>query len=135
MYSQCGKLVSLSWLTLFERDNDVPHFSPREQDILHLVADLKDRSEIEALLGISISTVRTYLEKLYEKAEVHSYTQLAKYALENGYGCRFQPATQQCLTETKLADQLLSKRASVTRKVMIHARMQNKNLVVERRYI
>jgi DNA-binding CsgD family transcriptional regulator len=109
----------------------VPHFSPREQDILHLIADLKDRAEIEALLGISTSTVRTYLERLYEKAEVHSYPQLMRYAIEHGYGCRFQSATQQCA----LADQLIAKRARATRKVVIHARMQNKKLVVERRYV
>jgi DNA-binding CsgD family transcriptional regulator len=106
------------------------HFSPRERDILHLVADLKDRAEIEALLDISTSTVRTYLERLYEKAEVCSYPRLIRYALEHGYGCRFQLATQVCSTEVRLADQLIAKR--VTRKVVIHARMHNKKLVIER---
>lgn len=70
-------------------------FTPRERDILHLVADLQGRAEIQAVLGCHISTVNTYLTHLYEKAEVHSLIHLARYALEHGYGYRFQAASQE----------------------------------------
>jgi DNA-binding CsgD family transcriptional regulator len=63
-------------------------FTPREQAILHLVADLHPRAEIIESTGLSPYTINTYLGRLYEKAEVHSLLQLARYALENGYGSR-----------------------------------------------
>jgi DNA-binding NarL/FixJ family response regulator len=48
------------------------HFSPRQAQIVALVAlGLVDK-EIAGRLGVSVSTVRTHLQRLYRKMGVHS---------------------------------------------------------------
>lgn len=49
--------------------------SPREEEILSLLAEGCLYKEISATLGISIDTVRTHLRRIYEKLHVHSRTQ------------------------------------------------------------
>jgi len=49
--------------------------SPREEEILSLLAEGCLYKEISASLGISIDTVRTHLRRIYEKLHVHSRTQ------------------------------------------------------------
>jgi DNA-binding CsgD family transcriptional regulator len=73
----------------------MPLFTPRERDILHLVADLHDRAEIQAILGCQLSTLNRHLCHIYEKAEIHSFFKLARYAVDNGYGCRLQAIVQE----------------------------------------
>ena len=113
------------------------HFTPREQDILHLCADLHSGPEIVAILGYSKHTLDKYLGQMYEKADVHSYFSLVKYALENGYGCRFQAIAQEvCLVEVKVAEQCRVRNAPKPKVVIRVRKPQNATkLVVERRLV
>jgi DNA-binding CsgD family transcriptional regulator len=52
----------------------VERISPREREILELVAVGKTNAEIAKLLWISPGTVRKHLENAYEKLEVHTRT-------------------------------------------------------------
>jgi DNA-binding NarL/FixJ family response regulator len=51
--------------------------SPRERDVLRLVAEGCSNKEIGATLGICENTVKKHLSSLFEKLEVGNRTQLA----------------------------------------------------------
>lgn len=68
----------------------MPYFSPREQDILHLMADLHTHAEIASILGIKRSTLGAHISNIVGKTSIHKQIPLAKYALENGYSSQFE---------------------------------------------
>ena len=47
-------------------------FSPRQSEIVSLVAEGRGDKEIALQLGVSVSTVRTHLQRLYREIGVHS---------------------------------------------------------------
>jgi DNA-binding NarL/FixJ family response regulator len=58
--------------------------TPREQEIVRLVADGKTNKEMAALLNISIRTVETHRSNVMEKLDVHSVSDLVLYAIQHG---------------------------------------------------
>jgi DNA-binding CsgD family transcriptional regulator len=52
----------------------VPRLTPRQNDLLHLVAAGDTNTRIARQLGISEATVRTHLENIYERLDVTSRT-------------------------------------------------------------
>jgi DNA-binding CsgD family transcriptional regulator len=56
------------------RRHPVPRLTPRQNDLLHLVAAGHTNSQIARRLGISEGTVRTHLENIYAKLGVSSRT-------------------------------------------------------------
>jgi DNA-binding NarL/FixJ family response regulator len=56
---------------------DTPKLSPREEEVLALVAKGQINKEIADALGISLETVRTYLKSIYDKLHVRSRTEAA----------------------------------------------------------
>jgi DNA-binding NarL/FixJ family response regulator len=59
--------------------------TPRERDVVRLVADGRSNEEIGAALGISAKTVETHLARLFERVDVGSRTELATRALREGW--------------------------------------------------
>jgi DNA-binding NarL/FixJ family response regulator len=59
--------------------------TPREHDVVRLVADGRSNEEIGAALGISAKTVETHLARLFERVDVASRTELATRALREGW--------------------------------------------------
>ncbi len=57
--------------------------SARERGIIKLVAEGKANKEIAHLLGISIKTVESHRANLMEKLDLHSVTDLVRYAIRN----------------------------------------------------
>jgi len=57
-----------------------PHLSPRQLDILPLLAQGLDNKAIAAKLGISVKTVETHLTRLYRQLNVQSRLEAANYA-------------------------------------------------------
>lgn len=55
----------------------------REREILQLIAEGKSSKEIAAELGISLKTVDTHRSNLMRKLDVHSVTELVRYAIAN----------------------------------------------------
>lgn len=53
---------------------DPVKLSPRETEILNLLAEGAPYKEIAATLEVSLDTVRTHLRRIYEKLHVHSRT-------------------------------------------------------------
>lgn len=58
--------------------------SPREQEVLQLIADGKNTKEIAFTLGISVKTVEVQRSSIMKKLDLHSIAQLTKYALREG---------------------------------------------------
>ncbi len=57
--------------------------SPREREILRLVAEGKANKEISSILAISIRTVETYRSRLMLKLQAPSIAHLVQYAIKN----------------------------------------------------
>ncbi len=58
--------------------------TPREMEILRLLAGGKVNKEIAALLGITVRTVETHRAKIMLKLGLHSLAELIHYALRHG---------------------------------------------------
>ena len=59
--------------------------TPREHDVVRLVADGRSNEEIGSDLGIGSKTVETHLARLFERIGVASRTELATRALREGW--------------------------------------------------
>lgn len=57
--------------------------SPREREVVRLVAEGKSNKEISSYLAISVRTVETYRARLMLKLNVNSIAQLVHYAIRN----------------------------------------------------
>lgn len=58
--------------------------TPREREILQLLAELKSNKEIARLLNLSLYTVETHRRNLHEKLNLHSVAELILYAVRKG---------------------------------------------------
>ena len=58
--------------------------TPREREILKLIADGRTSREIADMLYISFKTVLGHRAKLMEKLNLHNHTELIKYAVRKG---------------------------------------------------
>jgi DNA-binding NarL/FixJ family response regulator len=57
--------------------------SPRERQIAQLVAEGKANKEIASILGISLKTAETHRANLMMKLDLHSVSDLVRYAIRN----------------------------------------------------
>lgn len=58
--------------------------TPREREILQLLAELKSNKEIAQRLNLSLYTVETHRRNLQEKLNLHSLAELILYAVRKG---------------------------------------------------
>ncbi len=58
--------------------------SPREREVLQLLAEGRVRKEIAGILGISVKTVEFHKQRITEKLGVHSTAELTAYAIRHG---------------------------------------------------
>ncbi len=59
--------------------------SPREMQVLNLIAAGMPNKEIAYTLGISIKTVEKHRQQLIDKLDIHDTAGLTRYAVEHGY--------------------------------------------------
>jgi DNA-binding NarL/FixJ family response regulator len=57
--------------------------TPREREILQLLAEGKSNKEVAALLGISVNTAEAHRANIMLKLDLHSVTELVHYAIRN----------------------------------------------------
>jgi DNA-binding NarL/FixJ family response regulator len=57
--------------------------SPREREIIQLLAEGKSNNEVAEALYISAKTVETHRAHIMEKLNLHSITELVRYAIRN----------------------------------------------------
>ena len=58
--------------------------SVREREVLPLLAEGRANDEIAGLLSVSPYTIQTYRQRVMKKLDLHSRTELLKYALRRG---------------------------------------------------
>jgi DNA-binding NarL/FixJ family response regulator len=61
-----------------------PDVTPREREVLELVADGRGNREVAEALGISARTAQKHMENLFKKFEVHDRTELVAHAFRRG---------------------------------------------------
>jgi DNA-binding NarL/FixJ family response regulator len=67
---------------------DVPQtvrdrLTPREREIVQLLSEGKSSKEVAVILGISVKTSETHRANIMRKLEIHSVSQLVRYAVRN----------------------------------------------------
>ena len=58
--------------------------TPREQQVLQLIAEGKTTKEIAVILGVTAKTAESHRTKLMEKLDIHSAAGLVRYAIRRG---------------------------------------------------
>jgi DNA-binding NarL/FixJ family response regulator len=60
-----------------------PGLTPRERQVLQLLAEGQANKEVASSLGISTKTAETHRARIMAKLEVHSMNELVRYAIRN----------------------------------------------------
>ncbi len=58
--------------------------SPREREVLQLLAEGKSTRQIAELLKVSVKTIETHRKQIMDKLEIRSVAELTKYAIREG---------------------------------------------------
>lgn len=58
--------------------------SPRERQVLQLIAEGKTTKEVAANLNISVKTAETHRTRIMEKLDIHEVASLVRYAIRRG---------------------------------------------------
>lgn len=58
--------------------------TPREREVLQLLAEGKTTKQIALSLNVSVKTIETYRQQLMHKLNLHSVAELTKYAIREG---------------------------------------------------
>lgn len=61
-----------------------PRLTEREKEVLRLIAEGKTNKEIAEILYLSVKTVMAHRTNIMEKLDLHSRTELVKYAIRQG---------------------------------------------------
>lgn len=69
-----------------ETPEDAPasRLTPREREIVQLLAEGKSNKEVATTLGIALKTAETHRAKIMAKLNVRSFGELVRYAIRNG---------------------------------------------------
>lgn len=75
-----------SYLSEGREGSDTPKVAttPRERQIIQLVAESRSSKEIAATLGISVKTVESHRTNIMRKLRLRSVSDLVRYAIRNG---------------------------------------------------
>jgi DNA-binding NarL/FixJ family response regulator len=58
--------------------------TPREKEVLQLIAEGKSTKEIAFAFNLSVKTVEVHRQRIMEKLKIHSIAELTKYAIREG---------------------------------------------------
>jgi DNA-binding NarL/FixJ family response regulator len=58
--------------------------TPREKQVLKLIAEGRSSKEAAQILGVSVKTAMSHRERVMEKLDLHSRTELIRFALRKG---------------------------------------------------
>lgn len=78
--------VSRAVVQAYRAKTDLPPdpLTPRERQVLQLIAEGKRTKEIAVLLGVSVKTAESHRTRLMEKLNIHETASLVRYALQRG---------------------------------------------------
>ena len=75
---------SFGWPQSADSDEEREELTPRERQILQLIAQGKSNKDIAALLGLSVNTVSVHRNNLMHKMRMHRTAELVLYAIRKG---------------------------------------------------
>jgi DNA-binding NarL/FixJ family response regulator len=85
LYPSVAKLLIEDYLQRTDGETDpYERLTDREREVLQLVAEGRTNQEIANLLVLSMKTVLGHRAKIMEKLDIHSRTDLVKYAIRKG---------------------------------------------------
>ncbi len=84
LYPSAAAALVESFRKQSEKPEPYEQLTPREREILKLLAEGHTSREIAELLFISLKTVMGHRAKIMEKLDLHNRTELIKYALRKG---------------------------------------------------
>jgi two-component system response regulator NreC len=87
LYPSLAKILVKDYLSIepaAKREQTLNGLTPREQEVLAHLADGATNAEIGETLGISPKTVARHRENIMRKLNLHSRTELVKYAIRKG---------------------------------------------------
>ena len=58
--------------------------TPREREVLQLLAEGKTTKQIAVSLNVSVKTIETYRQQIMHKLNLHSVAELTRYAIREG---------------------------------------------------
>jgi DNA-binding NarL/FixJ family response regulator len=78
--------ISRAVVDAYRHKSELPHdpISPREREVLQLVAEGKTTKEIAALLNISVKTAESHRMHIMSKLDIHETAGLVRYAIRRG---------------------------------------------------
>jgi DNA-binding NarL/FixJ family response regulator len=78
--------VSDAVVQAYQNKTEIPPdpLSPRERQVLQLIAEGKTTKEVAAALDISVKTAETYRTRIMEKLDIHETASLVRYAVRRG---------------------------------------------------
>jgi len=84
VYISPGVAASVVDAYLGKADIDTDPLTPRERQILQLVAEGKTTKEIARLLSVSFKTAESHRNRIMKKLDIHNVTGLVHYAIRAG---------------------------------------------------
>src|SRR5205814_4894671 len=81
-YSLFSRLAELSVHQNSNTANGTKHLTPREIEVINLIAKGQSNKEISNSLLISLSTVKNHVHNILEKLDLQHRVDIAKYAYE-----------------------------------------------------
>lgn len=65
-------------------DDPYQDLTPREREVLHLVAEGRTTKEIAAELGVSVKTAENHRGRMMDKLDLHNAAEVTRYAAKKG---------------------------------------------------
>ncbi len=78
-----SEMVLEGYLTAAEAETPRPVLTPREREIIQLLAEGKGNKEVAVILGVSVHTIETHRAAIIAKLHFHSLSDLVRYAIRN----------------------------------------------------
>ncbi len=69
---------------IWTNDSTDDPLTPREREVIQLIAEGKTTKEIAALLGVSFNTAESHRSRIMKKLNIHETAGLVRYAIRRG---------------------------------------------------
>jgi two-component system, NarL family, response regulator NreC len=84
VYLSPGVSESVVEAYLAKRDLPLDPLTPRERQVLQLIAEGKTTKEVAAMLGVSVKTAESHRMRIMTKLDIHETAGLVRYAIREG---------------------------------------------------
>jgi DNA-binding NarL/FixJ family response regulator len=82
--SRVGQLVLNGYLNKGQQSEpNIPSLTPREREVVQLLAEGKSTKEVASMLNLSTKTAETHRSNIMRKLGIHSVSELVLYAVRN----------------------------------------------------